>query len=193
MEPGVGVAEERSDEAALRFKTANFGGLPVCSRASEVLPGFVGKPSASQLFSVTSGILGVMSLRSGFSFLWFIPKGCPRVAGGRSAAETPGREWEGLLHPEGMPDSFQKQQELCGHSGIPPGCSCCVTRTPVVCAPLRPPATFCHPFGMNSTAQPYWLPFNRPSTISESWRRSLHLHLRLAGLDCSRGLVDRQG
>jgi hypothetical protein len=41
----------------------------------------------------------------------FNPEGWQRVAGGRSGAETPGRQSQGSVHPEGMP-------EFCDPSGV---------------------------------------------------------------------------
>jgi hypothetical protein len=41
----------------------------------------------------------------------FNPEGWKRVAGGRSGAETPGRQSQGSVHPEGMP-------EFCDPSGV---------------------------------------------------------------------------
>ena len=41
----------------------------------------------------------------------FNPEGWQRVAGGRSGAETPGRQSQGSAHPEGMP-------EFCDPSGV---------------------------------------------------------------------------
>jgi hypothetical protein len=41
----------------------------------------------------------------------FNPEGWQRVAGGRSGAETPGRQSQASAHPEGMP-------EFCDPSGV---------------------------------------------------------------------------
>ena len=66
----------------------------------------------------------------------FSPAGWQIVAGGRSEAQTTGKERLGIMHPGGVP-LFSDTRAGCGIF-----VDCC----PVVCASLRPPATICQPF-----------------------------------------------
>jgi len=45
-------------------------------------------------------------------FRWGIPEGCQKVAGGRRAAETPGRRSKVFLHPGGMPETTARKELL---------------------------------------------------------------------------------
>ena len=83
------------------------------------------RDSAGNRHLGSSGILGedrdlTVSMRD----LRFIPKGCQTVAGGRSAAETPGKIGTMPCIPQGC----QNASIHCGHhsiaTGIPSGCDC---------------------------------------------------------------------
>ena len=77
--------------------------------------------------------------------LRFIPQGWQKVAGGRSIAETTGMVLNENRILEGC-QRFPQRLEAFWH---PCGMHCIVPIFPEVSAALRPPATVCHPFGMN--------------------------------------------
>ena len=84
------------------------------------------------------------------------PKGCKKVAGGRSAAKTTGRRRIISRTPEGckridllMSGETLRQWDVgLQSSSTPSGCDPKIHRVPVVFATLRPPATFSQPFGL---------------------------------------------
>ena len=73
------------------------------------------------------------------------PKGCERVAGGRSEAKTTGRQAT-RPHPDGVPDKKGMQEILF----VTSGCNSFLI-VPVVFASLQPPATICQPSGLMLT------------------------------------------
>ena len=89
-----------------------------------------------------------MSVRGGL--LRFIPKGWQKVAGGRSAAQPPGSGRLTPEHPGGMPEERTSRRTSTNVLASLQDANNSVKRFPGVSAMLRPPATFCHPFGMKT-------------------------------------------
>ena len=89
-----------------------------------------------------------MSVRGGL--LRFIPKGWQKVAGSRSAAQTPGSGRLTPEHPGGMPEERTSRRTMTSVLASLQDASNTAKCFPGVCAALRPPATVCHPFGMKS-------------------------------------------
>ena len=97
----------------------------------------------------SSGILGedrdlTVSMRD----LRFIPKGCQTVAGSQRSGD-PRKDRNDAVHPAGMPERFDPLRTSFHRFWHPFRMRTSFNSIPVVSAMLRPPATFCHPFGMN--------------------------------------------
>ena len=95
------------------------------------------------------GILGGNESPGVLESLRFIPQGWQRVAGGRSIAETTGMARNDNRILKGCQKRWNDVRSGSKRSGIPAGCTASFQSFRGVSAALRPPATLCHPFGMN--------------------------------------------
>jgi len=82
------------------------------------------------------------------------PKGCQKVAGGRSAAKTSGKPKAKCVAPR-MGDRMLAQERILVHEALwhPSRVRLPIAHQPGVFASLQPPATFFQPFGLRSSAR----------------------------------------
>ena len=123
---------------------------PTDGRVTQVVQSREGRARCPQR-AVESGHSGLLN-----------PKGCQRVAGGRSAAKTSGKNAKSLRIPEGChtrPPHHSPARANPGRpearAGLarPPGCGSSLVADPEVSAALRPPATVWQPSGLRLASQ----------------------------------------
>ena len=81
-----------------------------------------------------------------------IPPGCLQdglVIRGSQRSGVPRKDWNDAVHPAGMPVRFDPLRTSFHHFWHPFRMRLSFRTIPVVSAMLRPPATLCHPCGMN--------------------------------------------